>query len=1005
MYNRVGDFPLVHLKKTEIKRNIVRSSSVRIAPPSKAVLNRDIRAAILRSNSFQLGSNVPKLMPTKMRAKEDDAHQIITNHDPLPIHESPQTAKSVLDALEKNCRKRINNEELTLDRNKRICATSAQPEVVDSPSPREFVTIIQQSAKRGREQVSPLKNVEDSPYAHMRKRMRTKNNALISSLSSSHYALKRSNQAPLQSIVKPLISTVTQNSKPLDEIDKQEKQLKEVTISSDKIPAVTESLPKPQLEKRLHLFNARADLMKRRVVADDDDEPKINFVKPREQSQASDVDILRHVEKQKLSAMLSGLSNGFKSPDERRKDFVDAPTSVSISFTTTSTTTSSVAPIATPALSLPSATSSNSSSTPSVPVLSVPTTVTSFSIAPNVAIISSSSADLANKVTSSSTISTPPSLALQVGPSLTTPSLALSVNSSLSDPPKPLAGIPFRTTASLSTNDEQTKAAAFPLGIPSLLTPSTKTSTSLIDPNKSLMTFTPVAKAPVASTTIATPATTLGGFGLTKSKDATSNGFSFGSNTNSNSVGTSNTLTLIPASTIATTSSLAFSAPATTAFSFGTKQATTTSAAPIFGMSTGISAVAPISGISGNLGSTVSFIQKPQTTVSSGVGFGFNTTKPSDTVANATFNFGGSTADPVTTTASVNFASSNSAFGQPAVTTTGSSNSVFGQPAATSTGFPTFQQKPQETQQPTGAFSFGQTPTAPVTMNSAAPSAFSFGGSNQSPVVTQQSGFSFGQSNGVQSTPAAPKACSIFSRLGEGQLSSISSPFGASNNALAPASSSMFGAQNNSTFNKPTNSVFGNSTTSPPSNDFGSAKAFSFGSSISSSNHQQQQQPTQPAATGMFSFGGNTNAPNTSSSNMFGASNQLGAQNVSAAFTFKPQSGVANNTPSVFGQAQPQNSLAALPNQFGNTQAIGNNVSASFTFGGSSANIAQTLPSQSAGFNFGGPQSAPVAPGGFSFPQSQSSLTPQPSSDGLFNIGTGGNQQRRPMRQATRRMK
>lgn len=965
-------------------------------------------------------------MPTKMRAKEDDAHQIITNHDPLPAHESPQTAKSVLDALEKNCRKRINNEELTLDRNKRICATSAQPEVVDSPSPREFVTIVQQSAKRGREQVSPLKKFNDSPYSQMRKRIKTKNNALLSSLSSSHYVLKPLHQAPQHPIAKISIlatSTVTQNEKPLDEIDRQEKQMKEVSISSDKIPSVIESQPKPQLEKRLHLFNARADPTKRRILVDDDDEPKINFVKPREKSNYSDVDAIRQVEKQKLSAMLSGLSDGFKSPsNEHIKDSVDAPGSVSISFTTV-TTSSTVAPIATPissSSSIPSNTLGSllASTVPGAPALSVSTTVPSFSIVPSVVTTSSI---LSNTTTiPSASTAAPTTLAITLG---------------ASDPSKTLVNIPFGSSA--ITSAEQTKAT---ISMPSLLTPSTKSST---DPNKSLMTFTPVAKAPPVAPTGTT--TSAGGFGLIQSKDATPIGFSFGSNTNSNGFLTTHSSNPVPAIANAQTTSspsLSFNnsiaASALPSFSFGTKpvEATTTTAAHNFTLGTGVSTVAPISGISGNLGSTVSFIQKPQTTTASGVGFSFNTAQPSNSSvseksSNSAFSFGGAAAVPVTTS-TLNFGSNNSAFGQPAVTTSGPSNSAFGQPAATSTGFSAFNQKPQETQQPAGMFAFGQTQAAPVTTNSAAPSAFSFGGSNQASVVTQQSGFSFGQANNIQSTPVAPKATSsIFSRLGEAQPEtkaafsfggntqpqhSISSPFGASNNAISSISSPMFGASNNSTFNKPTDSVFGSGTTNPVSNDFGTAaKTFSFGSS---NNNQQQQQPT--AATGMFSFGGNTNSHsnNAASSNMssfIGSASQIRAQNqqnVSASFTFKPTS-TSNSAPSVFSHA-PHNVLAAPPpayHQFENNQAIGNNVSASFTFGGPSGNGAQSsqpLATQSSGFNFGGPQSAPVAGGGFSFQGAQPSLTPQPSPSGggLFNIGTGGSQQqRRPVRQATRRMK
>lgn len=889
VYNRVGDFPLVQLKKTEIKRNLVRSSSVRIAPPSKTIMNRDIRAAILRSNSFQLGTNVPKLMPTKMRVKDDD--QIITNHDPLPIHESPQTAKSVLDALEKNCRKRINNEELTLDRNKRICATSAEAEVVDAPLLREFVAV-NHSAKRGREEVSPLKNAfNDSPYTQMRKRLRTKNNALSSSLSSSHFALNALNQAPKQPVLKlsiPTTSTATQHSRPLDEIERQEKQLKEVSISSDKSPAaVIVSLPKTNLEKRLHLFNARVDPSKRRLIADDDDEIKINFVKPRENSQQSEVDILRHVEKQKLSAMLSGLSDGFKSPiDEIKQDFVDAPAAISF---TTSTTSSTLAPIAT-------AVSSSS-------VMSILDTSSSV-LVPNATAKTGDGFSLISNITSISPETSPINLLSTAGPTNASSSIVASLAPSIISSgvkeldvlPKPLIGLQFGTT----TSAEVTKTS-FAMSPATPSPPTTSNSTiNLVDPNKSMITFTPIDKASMVATT----KTTLVTFGQTPAKELVS-GFSFGNSdvqpdqkTTFSFGENSQTPQPINSSMFGTTNNTAF--PKTSS---------------VFGQST----MSPPNNDFGAKPFSFGSVTQQQTT------------QPATT---GTFSFGGSTA-------------------------------LLNNKSAPSNVFGTSSQMGTQN----AAASFGFKPASGAIVNNSVP---------RFPLISNVTSHDT-STNNMQSTGATNASSGVFASLAPSIVST-----GATGINESP---------------KPLNTIL--------------SKPFSFGSVANN-----QQQPAQPATTGTFSFGGNAALPNNfgaSSSNVFGNSSQIGTQNqqsVSASFTFKPASGAITNssTPSFFGHVQPQNSSAAPPAyQFGNSQ-IGNNVSASFTFGGgSSTNGGQTsqpLPSQSAGFNFGGPQSAPVSGGGFSF--QANSLQPQPSSSGgLFNIGTGGSQQqqRRPIRQATRRMK
>lgn len=1024
VYNKVGDFPIVQLKKTEIKRKLVRSSSVRIAPPIKSVLNRDIRAAIIRSNSFQLGANVPKLMPTRMRAK-DDSHQIITNHEPLPIDESPQSAKSVLDALEKNCRKRINNEELTLDRNKRICATTTQQEVVDAPSSLEFAPIAPQSVKRNREQVSPNQSsVGDSSSDQLRKKFRTRNNALLSSLSSSNFILKPYNltSSPSLPAVRSAFSTsVVANQSAID-IDRTEKPLIETAsapliISAPPEKKDSETNLEPTV-KRLHLFNRKIDstsVIRRTHSRDDDDDddvPKIKFVKPREKSEHQDQDIIRQAEKEKLSMMLSGLSEGFKSPTaEFPKDLVDSAVpkvAASISFTT-STTSSTVAPISTPALS--------SSALPSI-------SVTSSLLIPSVkASGTSKQTEVATTapltVTTTSTVEVPKAV-----PSFQFGSKAIVESTTA-------ATLPSSIIAPLSiTVAQKTTASVPPLAMFSTPQQQMKLPTPSIDPNKSLISFTPVAKpaeisivpAAVSTSSSIVPASIApslpamsSGFSFGSTKEAPKVGFSFGSS--SSGFGSSSSLTSnlsavpsIPAAVSEapslTTSAPSFSFPSapTPAFSFSQKPTTTPS-------TTGITGISPFASSSGNLTSTVSFIQKPETTTASGVGFSFSGSQaaPAATTASSGFGFGSTQSPLVANAMSVPATTSSSfSFG-------GSATSAFGQPSTTASGFA---QKSIAPAVPV-MFSFGQKTSAPAT------TASKFGlfdGSGQT-TTAQSSGFGFGQTSQaaqpiapIQSTPSGG---GIFSRLGDKQQEAKSAfSFGGNVQTQQPSAPSMFGSVSNvaqpsaplfgstggSAFNQPSTTPSGSNLfgATQPTDFGGASKPFSFSSS--SSNLQQAQPAPQGSSTGMFSFGGGSAAAQSSPpSGVFGAN--LG-QNVSASFNFKPSTGIVSSTaaPSVFGQTSAGPPPAY---QFGGAPPSSSNVSASFTFGGASA-TSQNAPMPSGGFNFSGPQSAPTGGSNFNFQpqQQQPLLTPQPSTGGLFTIGTGGNQQqRRPIRQATRRMK
>lgn len=1023
VYNRVGDFPIVQLKKNEIKRNLVRSPSVRIAPPSKTIMNRDIRAAILRSNSFQLGSGVPKLLPTKMRAK-DDSHQIIRNHEPLPsLSESPQSSKSVLDALEKNCRKRINNEELTLDRNKRICATQ---EVVDAPS-YDFVPITQQSGKRGRDQISPNKNSGDSPNSQLSKRSRIRNNALLSSLSSSAFLVKpfqpRSSSPPLKATLAP---TVTSLQLKFTDEDEAEKHIKEVEVEKE----AEKSPPKPEPVKRLHLFNRKIDPATFRpsiAVSDDDDEDKISFVKPRETKSNTNVDIARHIEKDKLAMMLSGLSDNFTSPTkEAPKDSVDsAPASISF---TTSTTSSTVAPISSPTSSNPLLSLSVSQSSSSI---------LASAVKPTEPIVSTSVAS--TEIPKAAEV-VKPSPSFQFGNTPAAESTVVTTATSLPTlivPPASTA-VPAMTTApaervsplAIFTTPKQAEAAALDQSKPLIsFTPIRKDLNASVAPIASLATSS--VEASTAASTHPVMSKPSFSFGANKEPEKPSGGgFSFGNNITFGT--TPQTVAQVSAhsavaSTPATTSppSFSFQASKSNTFSFGAKPSNVTSAAPT-NASGGLQNT--FSSGTGALTSTVSFMEKPATTTASGIGFSFNNTSAIKPVAPTTtpgqgFSFGSNqsamnaTNQSVMNAAPVTTSSSTFSFGA------SNSSSMFGQQQSQNqapTQQPSFPSFAQKTEAPSGMFSFGQKAAEPV---AAAPS-FSFGGASQVATTQQPSSqFNFNQSSTLPSANDSTSG-SIFSRLGDksGEAKPAFS-FGGNNQNQAPQANvvSPFGTNSNnsqvapfntinSSFNQPapsSNSIFGGNQSQI--NDFGgnvkpansSGSMFAFGAS---SSQPPQQQPQ--VASNMFSFGGQSAQQTTSgNSSIF---NGTSGQNVSASFTFKPSSGAvtnSNSSPNLFGQNQNQNSMSSGPPAYQFGGQVGSNVSTSYTFGGATANSAQQSSLPSNGFNFSGPQTAPVA-GGFNFQAaSQPTLTPQPSSGGLFSIGTGGNQQRRPIRQATRRMK
>lgn len=381
---KVGEFPIVHLKKTSIKRSISKNTNVRIAPPNRTVYNRDMRAAIMRSNSFPFKNGVPRerIQPVKMRAK-DDSHQIITNHEPIIDESSAFSAssKSVLDALEKNCRKRINNEELILESSKKFCMPIVAPvealETPPPPSPPPPAVITPPSAKRSRERASPPNKNNSSFEERIRhlKKLKTRNNAVLSSLSSSHYELISGTPQSAPQLSETLPNSFF-NQSPV--IHKENVVVEKIEVdAAPSIKDITQEVA--QVPKKLHLFNRKPDpnaklnrAKFRLYDTDDEDELPIKFVKPRE-LEAESMEDQTKVENAKLKRMLAGLTPSSPFRKIIPKDQVDDPVA-SISFsTTTSSSSSSTAPILSTTTTSVSSTSETTTSSESdnlpVPVI------------------------------------------------------------------------------------------------------------------------------------------------------------------------------------------------------------------------------------------------------------------------------------------------------------------------------------------------------------------------------------------------------------------------------------------------------------------------------------------------------------------------------------------------------------------------------------------------------------------------------------------------------------
>ncbi|XP_053693340.1 nuclear pore complex protein DDB_G0274915 [Sabethes cyaneus] len=355
LYNKPGQFPVVHLKKTEIKYSPRRNNSVtsvRIAPPEKSVFQANTRSNILRAGSLLIPAEPHHKMARTQQGEEIDAENRVIA--PTAELETAPT-KSVLDALKEISRKRINNEELDADRIKKQCKDLSE---VDSGGGGIGGT----GMKRTRELAGSASPPSQGSLDQQKKRLCSKNNDISSSLSSSlvmNTPKRAADTGPPrpgrlnvdQTFSTPAALLPTTVSRTVE----TGAAVKTVQVEAAPLPEVktrvveAHSPPKKQQQKqpRLTLFNKKYDETVVRPAStdsedqgDEDDElgARISFIKPKDRLPVlnSDKFALKKVEKSKLSLILSCLSDDVDSENEASptqsvmiaKDTIDAPSKV-----------------------------------------------------------------------------------------------------------------------------------------------------------------------------------------------------------------------------------------------------------------------------------------------------------------------------------------------------------------------------------------------------------------------------------------------------------------------------------------------------------------------------------------------------------------------------------------------------------------------------------------------------------------------------------------------------
>ncbi|XP_001657870.2 mucin-19 [Aedes aegypti] len=1013
VYNKPGQFPVVHLKKTEIKYSPRRNNSVtsvRIAPPEKSVFQANTRSNILRAGSLLVPAE-PHLNRTRGPQPEDEIDA--ENRVIAPTAElDAAPTKSVLDALKEISRKRINNEELDADRIKKQCKELSE---VDSGGGG--------GTKRARELPSsaspPLKG---SSEQLQKKRLCCKNNDILSSLSSSLVMSTPKRVEPIpsrprglnmdQTFATNVATPVGLNTTVATErmIESREPALL-TRIESAPLPQIVRSVPeivpavrpKPT-QPKITLFNKKYDeTLVRPVVSDneeqDDDEElggRISFIKPKEKSPIlnSDKAALKQVEKSKLSLILSCLS-------EDNDDEEEPPKMVMNSHTVFKDTVDAPKP-------LPKVEEKK----PEVTIPKPPSGIAALISEP---IKDPGLGKIEPPKPSIPKASEPPKPA--EGFSFGTPAKTTDLNATFNfqTPTKPVAapveskapekangGFTFGTTAAVSTSSAP-KSDAPPAY--SFATANTNSAPAMATPSGFGFGKSPPSSAAITTnTTTATPSLISFSPAPTSKNEPPKSGFSLlpAISTNASSGSPQNTLSTAKSSIPAFGSGSGFSAfkPLSPTASSTVTTTPASAAVPSFGT---ITASTPAT-------------TSPAATLSSTGGFSFGTgtsLKLTTAISTATtttsaFSFGAATPvapTPATVTPAAfgatsaapkfGFGSTTSStvpsFGAPTTTATTAAPSFGGfsaKAAPPTTAPPAFgsvvsSSNSTVTSPSAGIFGGSAAPAKPTTFGqvpSAANSTFSFGAQAQPAASTTTSNtgaFSFGgaaTSAQTATTTAAPVGATGSNIFGNASNSTAAPSFGA-----VPS----FGTNPAPTFGATSPPAFGASTTSaaPVASGFGAPPVFG-GSSGSLATSANTSSVFGGSSSVTSPFGATNSTPAASTTNLFGA-----------ASSNNNQSNVTSSTPAPFsfGAAAGSTSTAAPANKpfaFGGigTASTNNSNNSVLNSSVSSGNLAKASSfSFSAGSNSTAP--APVAPqASFSFGNAtNSSAAPPPA----FGSSTG----------------
>ncbi|XP_055695617.1 mucin-19 isoform X2 [Lutzomyia longipalpis] len=324
IYNKPGQFPIVHLKRKEIEFSVKRNnplSAVKIAPPDKSVADRNIRLNILRQG----------LSPPSTPAEDYREPRKLYDNEPLApsagIESTP--TRSVLDALTEISRKRIHNEDFNGERTKKKpCKECTE---IDGPLPDETRA---NQTKRQREKISPPSPSEATIAESTKKKLCRDSADILSSLSSSVRLLNPKRRiedvlvgdAKRKHFQRPQATVEPQKRSPIAPVESREvidsPTVQKVVPNVSPTPKYTSPTIPPKPTPKITLFNQNYDKIQERVLSDTEDDEEgrsMNLVRPKQNSQflVKDKKASKEGTKSKLAMMLSYLSRNFEdeSPD------------------------------------------------------------------------------------------------------------------------------------------------------------------------------------------------------------------------------------------------------------------------------------------------------------------------------------------------------------------------------------------------------------------------------------------------------------------------------------------------------------------------------------------------------------------------------------------------------------------------------------------------------------------------------------------------------------------